>query len=68
MILQKVVNLRPDDAHAHNTLGVALARVKEFNRAITELQAALRLAPGNATYDKNLACVANALRNCALTP
>ncbi len=66
--LQKAVDLKPDDAHAHNVFGVALAETGEFSRAAAELKTAGRLDPGNVTFDKNLACVEQRLRSCGLTP
>ncbi len=43
--LQKAISLRPDDAHAHNVLGVALAKIREFSRAVGEFETAGRLQP-----------------------
>jgi Flp pilus assembly protein TadD len=66
--LERAVDLRPDDSHAHNVLGVALAETGNFSRAGAELRTARRLEPGNAIFSENLACVEQRLHGCDLTP
>ena len=66
--LAKAVGLRPDDAPAHNAYGVALAKLKEFDRAAQQFEAARRLQPERLKYAKNLACVEHRLEGCTLAP
>ena len=53
---QKTLRLKPDDAQAHNGLGVALAQTPgRLPEAIAHFQAALRLQPDYAEARNNLA-------------
>jgi Flp pilus assembly protein TadD len=66
--LQEAVKAKPDDSHAHNALAVALAGIKEFPTALSELRAARRLAPDNPLFDQNLRCLEKRLEDCTLSP
>jgi Flp pilus assembly protein TadD len=66
--LQRAISLRPEDAYAHNVLGVALAETQHFSQAVDELKVAKRLDPANGTFETNLACVEQRLQGCGLTP
>lgn len=47
--LRRVIELRPDDAHAYNALGYTLAdRTSRLDEALTLLEKALELAPDDA--------------------
>jgi Flp pilus assembly protein TadD len=67
-VLAEAVRLRPDDAAAHNALGVALARCQEVKRAGAEFETARQLDPNNALYNQNLSCLNKHLEGCELTP
>jgi len=66
--LAQAVRLRPDDAPAHNAYGIALAKVKEFDRAAQQFEAARHLHPERSKYAENLACVEHRLDCCKLVP
>jgi Flp pilus assembly protein TadD len=57
--------MNPDDARAHNALGVALAGSRNLPEAKRELQAAVKLEPSNDIFQKNLRCID---AGCSLVP
>jgi Flp pilus assembly protein TadD len=50
----ETVRLRPDFAKAHVNLGVALARERKLDQALTEFKIALKLNPTNELARKNI--------------
>jgi tetratricopeptide (TPR) repeat protein len=50
---QKVVRSDPDNAYAHNNLGVALESVGKFEEALKSYERALELDPGNGKIKEN---------------
>jgi Flp pilus assembly protein TadD len=58
------VKLKPDDAGAEANLGAAFAEIGETQKAITHLNRALQLDPGNELARKNL----DALRGASSQP
>ncbi|HXJ44681.1 MAG TPA: tetratricopeptide repeat protein, partial [Bryobacteraceae bacterium] len=66
--LKQALGINPDDAHAHNVLAVTLARMKDIAAAGNELHRARALEPGNSLYERNLACLERAMRDCDLVP
>jgi tetratricopeptide (TPR) repeat protein len=52
--LRKVVKMRPNDAAAHNNLGVVLASQHRMDEAIEQFREAARLRPGDASAQQNL--------------
>jgi Flp pilus assembly protein TadD len=64
--LQQAVRVNPEDAHAQNALAVALAGIRDFAAARTQLQRARAIDPGNALYEQNLHCIEQETRNCEL--
>ncbi len=66
--LRKLVVVRPDDPYAHNGLGVALAKIRDWSNAAAEFKNARRLEPGNALFENNETCIESRLQGCALTP
>jgi len=52
---ERVVQLKPDSAEAHNNLGNALAQIGEVREAIQQYGRALRLKPDYAEAANNLA-------------
>jgi Flp pilus assembly protein TadD len=58
--------VNPEDAHAQNALAVALAGIRDFAAARTQLQRARAIDPGNALYEQNLRCIEQGMRNCEL--
>ncbi|MEW6684696.1 MAG: DUF6340 family protein [Candidatus Edwardsbacteria bacterium] len=51
---QQAVSLNPQNAAAHNNLGIAYEKMGKIDQAEQEYQTALNLAPGNAECMKNL--------------
>jgi Flp pilus assembly protein TadD len=51
---QEAIRLRPDNANAHNNLGVALYRKGRTGEAIRHFEEAVRLKPDYADARKNL--------------
>ena len=49
-----MVRLRPDLAKAHQNLGVALAKERKLNQALTQFNIALQLNPTNELTRKNI--------------
>jgi Flp pilus assembly protein TadD len=58
------VKLKPDDAAAEANLGAAYAELGETQKAITHLNRALQLDPGNELAKENL----EALRGTSAQP
>ncbi|HAM50451.1 MAG TPA: hypothetical protein DCP92_07040, partial [Nitrospiraceae bacterium] len=54
---QTAVSLRPDDAEAHNNLGVAYQSKGLFDKAIEQYQTAVSLRPDYTEAHKNLGLV-----------
>ena len=50
---KQVINIDPDDAKAHNNLGVAYEAVGNMDEAVTAYQRAAELEPGNKYYRLN---------------
>jgi Flp pilus assembly protein TadD len=50
---EKATRSNPDNAYAHNNLGVSLESVGEFDRALTAYSRALELLPGNQKILEN---------------
>ena len=50
---KQVINVDPDDAKAHNNLGVAYEAVGKMDKAIAAYQRAAELEPGNKYYRLN---------------
>ena len=50
---KQVINIDPDDAKAHNNLGVAYEAVGSMDEAVTAYQRAAELEPGNKYYRLN---------------
>ena len=50
---KQVINVDPDDAKAHNNLGVAYEAVGNIDEAIAAYQRAAELEPGNKYYRLN---------------
>src|SRR5262249_55166960 len=51
---QAAVSAHPENAAAHNNLGVALADLRNFDAAMAEYEQAIRLAPTDAAAHVNL--------------
>ena len=51
---QEALRLQPDDAKAHNNLGIAFYQQRRTGEAIRQFQEALRLKPDYAGARKNL--------------
>ena len=49
-ICKNLINLAPDNALYHNTLGVILHEMKRYDEALIEMQKAVELEPDNAEY------------------
>ncbi|PTD97355.1 O-linked N-acetylglucosamine transferase family protein [Pseudothauera lacus] len=56
-VLQRCIELLPDDAEAHNNLGSMLHKVRRHREAEDCFRRALRLQPGFAAAQRNLAIV-----------
>ncbi|MFL6731616.1 MAG: tetratricopeptide repeat protein [Sphingomicrobium sp.] len=53
-VCQQIIAARPDNADAHNILGVSLNAQDQAKEGIKELRRAIELAPGAASYHANL--------------
>jgi Flp pilus assembly protein TadD len=51
---REAVRLKPDSEEFHKSLGVALARQRQFGEAAKEFEAAVRLAPNDTTAQQLL--------------
>jgi tetratricopeptide (TPR) repeat protein len=51
---QEIIRLKPDNAEAHNKLGIALSQKGQTAEAIRQFQETLRLRPNNAEAHNNL--------------
>ncbi len=51
---KEAIRLKPDDALAHNNLGIALAQQGQYAAAIAEFKEAIRLKPDDALAHNNL--------------
>lgn len=60
--------LMPDDPLAHNALGMALGKMKEFPNAVSQFQTACRLLPSDVSFQHNLSCVKQQLVDCDVVP
>jgi Flp pilus assembly protein TadD len=58
--------VNPEDAHARNALAVALAAIKDYAGAKTQLQHARAIDPGNPLYERNWNCLERNLGDCEL--
>ena len=54
-MLREAIRLAPDSAESHNNLGIALASNGNLDEAVREFQQALKLKPGFADAQRNLA-------------
>ncbi len=52
--LNELVSKYPDFASAHDALGAVYYQEKEYDKALTHIETAVRLDPSNATLQKNL--------------
>ena len=50
---ERVLEMDPNNAQAHNNLGVAYESMRKFEAAQTEYKTAIELDPENKTYAKN---------------
>jgi len=50
---ERVIEIDPKNAHAHNNLGVAYESMRKFEAAQTEYETAIELDPENKSYKKN---------------
>lgn len=50
---ERVIEIDPENAQAHNNLGVAYESKREFEAAQAEYEAAIELDPENKSYKKN---------------
>ena len=53
-VLREAVDLAPEDANAHSTFGVLLARTGRIDEAGREFAEAVRCDPDNAGFASNL--------------
>jgi len=53
-VCRQIIEARPDNADAHNILGVSLQAQGKGEEAITEIKRAVKLAPGAANLHANL--------------
>ena len=51
---EQAIKINPNQASAHNNLGIALARLGQLDRAIEHFKIAIRLRPDNPPYRQNL--------------
>ena len=61
-ICKNLINLAPDNALYHNTLGVTLHKMKRYDEALIETKKAVELEPDNAKYHNNLGATLHAMR------
>ena len=50
---QRIIEIDPKNAKAHNNLGVAYEATERFDEALVEYNKAIELDPGNAAYQSN---------------
>ena len=50
---QRIIEIEPKNAKAHNNLGVAYEAMERFDEALTEYEKAIELDPGNEAYRRN---------------
>ena len=65
-VLRQALRVNPDDSHASNALAVALAGMRDFAGARTELEHAQKIEPHNPLYERNLHCLDREMRDCEL--
>jgi tetratricopeptide (TPR) repeat protein len=51
---QRIIEIDPQNAKAHNNLGVAYEATERFDEALAEYEAAIELDPSNKAYRRNL--------------
>lgn len=61
-ICKNLINLAPDNALYHNTLGVTLHKMKRYDEALIETKKAVELEPDNAKYHNNLGVTLHEMR------
>ena len=61
-ICKNLINLAPDNALYHNTLGVILNEMKRYDEALIEKQKAVALEPDNARYRNSLGVTLHELK------
>ena len=50
---QRIIEIEPNNAKAHNNLGVAYEAMERFDEALAEYEKAIELDPGNDVYQRN---------------
>jgi len=50
---QRIIEIDPDNAKAHNNLGVAYEALERFDEALTEYDKAIAIEPDNDVYQEN---------------
>ena len=51
---ERIIEIDPNNAKAHNNLGVAYEALERFDDALREYELAVKLEPENKVYRKNL--------------
>jgi len=51
---QRIIEIDPNNAKAHNNLGVAYEALEKFDEALRQYELAVELAPQNEAYRRNL--------------
>jgi len=51
---KRIIEIDPNNAKAHNNLGVAYEALERFDDALREYELAVKLEPANKVYRKNL--------------